>query len=820
MATSFGRELAPADLYRATDPAALGAESTAALPPLEGVVGQPRAFRALEVGTAVRGEGFNIFVLGLPSSGRTTLVQDYLARKAADLPSPDDLCYVHNFAAPDHPRMLRLPAGQGSRLRSALDTFVTTVRQEMRRAFSADAYRRERDRLASQLQKKQEEALTQLQIKASKLNFAIVQTPFGLALVPAVEGKPLSPEELEKLDEEKKAKLEKIRETLQGEVEKTLEHIRKMEQEARERLQELNRRTTEFVVGHLVEKLKAEFPYPPVEAFLDAVREDIIANAQRFLKDDENDGPAWEMWARRYRVNVVVDNGEQQGAPVVLETHPSYYNLLGRIEHEVIMGATRTDHTLIRAGALHRANGGFLLLPMYDLLVHPYAWDGLKRALRTGKIRILELGAQMGWVSTVTLDPEPVPLHLKVVLIGTPMMYYLLRAYDEDFGRLFKVRAEFADTMPRTEASEREYALFIRTVVEREGLPHFRSDALARVIEHGARLAEDQSKLSTRFGQVVDLLHEAAYWAQQAGHEQVTAEDVSRAIREQIYRANLLEERIQEEIAHGVLLIDVEGKAVGRINALSVVMLGDYAFGHPTRVSATAYPSREGDVVDIERRAELGGPIHTKGVLILGGFLGWRYGRRRPLNLLARLTFEQSYGGVEGDSASAAELLALLSAIAQVPLRQDRAITGSINQHGQIQAIGGVNEKIEGFFATCQAKGLTGEQGVIIPEANVRHLMLREEVRQAVAEGRFHIWAVRTVDEAIALLTDMPPGEPDEEGNFPEGTFNRAVQDGLDAFAEALKREDGEEDGDSEEREDESEGSKPSRPAGDGERKK
>ncbi len=793
MATPFGRELTAADLYRPTDPAVVGAESTAALPPLEGVVGQPRAFRALELGTAVRGEGFNIFVLGLPSSGRTTLVQEYLSRKAAELPTPDDICYVHNFASPDHPRMLRLPAGQGSRLRAAMDDFIATVRQELRRAFSADAYRRERDRLATQLQKQQEDALTQLQIKASKLNFAIVQTPFGLALVPAVEGKPLSPEELEKLDAEQKAKLEKIRETLQGEVEKTLERIRQMEQEARERLAELNRRTTEFVVGHLVEKLKADFPYPGVADFLGAVRGDIVANAQRFLKDDEADSPAWEMWARRYRVNVLVDNGEQKGAPVVLETHPSYYNLLGRIEHEVIMGATRTDHTLIRPGALHRANGGFLLLPIYDLLVHPYAWDGLKRALHTGKIRILELGAQMGWVSTVTLDPEPVPLQLKVVLIGTPMMYYLLRAYDEDFGRLFKVRAEFADTMPRTEASEREYALFVRTVVEREGLPHFRSDAVARIIEHGARLAEDQGKLSTRFGRIVDLLHEAAYWARQAGREQVAAEDVSRAIREQVYRANLLEERIQEEIAHGVLLIDVEGKAVGRINALSVVMLGDYAFGHPTRVSATAYPSREGDVMDIERRAELGGPIHTKGVLILGGFLGWRYGRRHPLNLSARLTFEQSYSGVEGDSASAAELIALLSAIGQVPLRQDRAITGSINQHGQIQAIGGVNEKIEGFFATCKAKGLTGEQGVIIPEANVRHLMLREEVRQAVEAGQFHVWAVRTIDEAMALLTDMPPGEADAEGNFPVGTFNRAVQDGLEAFAETLKREDGEE---------------------------
>jgi len=787
-----GYELSAHDLYRTADLTAIGAESSAALPPLEGVIGQERAFGALDLGTAIQSEGFNIFVLGMPASGRTTLVTDYLRSKAKSQPTPNDLCYVNNFADPEKPKALSLPPGKGIVFRDAVNTLMENCRAELRRAFSADTYRRERDKIASTLQHRREEALNRLQIKASKYNFAIIQTPFGLALAPAVKGKPLSPEELQKLDDEHKAKLEKVRQKLEEEVEKTLRTIHEYEEQARKALEELNHRTVEFAVGHLIQSLKEQFPHAGVTEFLDAVQKDIVDNPQPFLQDDNENNRAWQEWKRRYTVNVLVSHSEDEGAPVVVETHPSYYTLLGRIDHEVVMGASRTDHTLIRPGALHRANGGYLVLPVRELLLHPYAWEGLKRALSTNEIRIVELAVQMGWISTLTLEPEPVPLQTKVVLIGTPMLYYLLQTYDEDFNLLFKVRAEFAPDIPRTPESEQDLALFVRSVVEKENLPHFHSSAIARVIEESARWAGNKNKLSTRFGNLADLLRESAYWARQAKHEQVMAEDVERAVAERAYRANLLEERIREEIAKGVLLIDVTGKAVGRINALSVIMLGDYAFSHPTRVTATAYPGR-GEVVDIESRAELGGPIHTKGVLILGGFLAWRYGRKRPLSLSARLTFEQSYDGVEGDSASAAELIALLSAIGEVPIRQDRAITGSINQHGQIQAIGGVNEKIEGFFAVCRDKGLTGEQGVIIPTSNVEDLMLRADVRQAVEEGKFHIWAVKHVDEAIALLTDMEAGEPDEEGKFPDGTFNHAVQQKLEEFAELLKREDGEE---------------------------
>ncbi len=785
-------ELSFESVRRKCAPESLGFQTTDELPELSKPIGQPRAFRALSLGSAIQGPGYNIFVLGTPGSGRTSLVLNFLRQQAAQEPTPPDLAYVYNFAKPKRPLALHFPPGQATAFAQDMDRLIQTCRQEIPRAFQSETYRKERDRLTENLKQRQEAELTRLQALVSKYNFALVQTPFGFLLVPAVEGRPLKPEEIEQLDPEKRAKLEELKKRLEEEVKKTIRKVRRMEQETRQAIEDLDRRTTAFVVEHLVEALQEKYrDLQGVTDYLDQVREDIVANGQRFRRqaeqeEERGDGP-WEFWVRRYKVNVLVDNSGLQGAPVILENHPSYTNLLGRIEHEVVMGAARTDHTLLRAGALHRAAGGYLVLPARDVLLLPYAWDGLKRALREGKVRIIELSNELGLLSTLTLEPEPIPLRTKIVLIGTPLLYYLLQHYDEDFPKLFKVRAEFAVDMPRTPDTEREYALFARAVQQAHDLPPLQADAVARLIEYGARLAGDQEKLSTRFGPIADLIREAAYWAGQNGHDTITADDIRRAEEEQIYRANYLEERFQEMIHNGTLRIATEGQAIGQINGLSVILLGDYAFGRPTRITATAYPGR-GEVVDIEQRAELGGPIHTKGVLILGGYLGQQYGHLGPLSLTARLTFEQSYEGVEGDSASAAELLALLSAIAQLPLRQDIAITGSIDQHGNIQAIGGVNEKIEGFFAVCQARGLTGQQGVLIPRANVRHLMLRDEVVEAIRAGKFHLWAIDTVDEAIALLTGMEPGQRQEDGSFPEGTFHHAVEQRLEAFAQLLRR--------------------------------
>ncbi|GAB4577701.1 MAG: ATP-binding protein [Anaerolineales bacterium] len=788
-------ELPSTALHRSCDPTTLPFQTTAELPDLENFIGQPRAYRGLELGSEVTGLGYNIFVMGLPASGRTTLSREYLEQKAVTLPPPDDLCYVNNFSDPHAPKALFLPPGRGTEFRKDMETLLTRGKQEIQRAFNSDEYSKEASRLADELQKNREALLMRLQAYAAKYNFLIARTPFGFVLVPSVDGQPLKPEEIEKLPPENLEKLKELETKVGAEVKKTLEKVREMEHTAQEALRNLDTRTALFVVEHLVDTLREKYSdLAQVLAYLNAVQKDIIENVDLFRADaqqGENTPPLRETeWnpspLKRYTVNVVVDHSAKKGAPVILENQPTYQNLVGRIEHEMVMGASRTDFTMIRPGALHRANGGYLILPIHEVLLNPYAWEGLKRCLRDGCIRIVELGNQLGLISTTTLEPEPIPLNVKVVLVGTPLLYYLLQQYDEDFPKLFKVRAEFASQMDRTPATEQEYALFVRSVTLENQLAPFDRGAVARIIEHGSRMVDDQTKLSTRFGKIADLVREAEYWARKTGNGAVTAADVQRALDESTYRSNLLEERLHALIVENTLMVDVEGKAVGQINALSVLQLGDYAFGRPSRVTATAQPGR-GGALDIERKAELGGPIHTKGVMIINGFLGGRYGREKPLNLSASLTFEQSYEGVDGDSASAAELIALLSALTGIPLRQDLAITGSMNQHGLIQPIGGVNEKVEGFFAVCKDKGLTGTQGVVIPASNVKNLMLREEVVKAVEEGQFHLWAIKTVDEGLELFTGMEAGERREDGTYPEGSFNRAVVDKLEAFGEVLK---------------------------------
>ncbi len=775
-------------------PESLGFKNTDELPRLEEVIGQPRAFRALELGVEVEGPGFNIFALGLPGSGKTTLIREYLERLASDEPTPDDWCYVNNFSNPHQPKLLRFSPGRGVELKNDLETLVDQCEIEIPRVFESEGYTRERGRLTSALEELQEGELSRLNELAAKYNFLLAQTPYGVLLVPAVGDKPITPEELEKLSAEQREKLEQLEAKLQDEVKKSLGRVQEKRREAHEKIEELDRRTTLFAVEHLIEALKEKYSdLEQVVEHLDALKMDIVANRTRFRKAETEPsrplGRIVEQDVRqRYGVNVLVDNSECEGAPVIVENHPTYHNLLGRIEHEVILGASVTNFTLIRPGALHRANGGYLIIPAREVLLNAYAWEGLQRALRDQSLRIVEIGTQLGLLSTATLEPEPAPLDIKVVLIGTPILYYMLRELDENFAKLFKVKAEFATLMNRTSETEREYALFVKAVVDDNDLTAFDRTGVARIIEYGSRLAEDQGKLSTRFGKIADLIREAAYWAKKEGFKVVNAAAVDRAIEEAIYRNNLIEERIQELVAQGTLLIDVSGEAVGQVNALSVLQIGDYAFGRPTRVTATAQSGKEG-VIDIEREAKLGGRIHTKGVLIISGFLGSRYGQKQPLSLSARLTFEQSYDEVEGDSASAAELFAILSAIAEIPLRQDRSITGSVNQHGQIQVVGGINEKIEGFFATCQKNGLTGSQGAIIPQGNLPHLMLKEEVVEAVKAGKFHIWSISTVDEGLALLSDREVGEVSDDGSYPEGTLNYEVVQRLAAFSKTVEPE-------------------------------
>jgi len=782
-------ELTAGQLSRLCNPDTLSFATTNNLPNLQEVIGQPRAFRALELGSEVKGIGYNIFVLGIPDSGRTTLTRDYLRRKAALDPLPDDWCYVNNFDNTNEPRALRMPAGLAIELRKDMHLLLAECNLNIPKVFSSEEYIHEHDRLINMMKEKLGQELNQLEEYVNRYNFILIKTPYGLLIGPAIDGKPISPEDFEKLTEEQKAKLHQLQEKLSETMKKTLARLREIEQATNEELRDLDLRTGLFIIHPLIDDLKARYAETAsIVAYLDQVQGDLVHNLSRFRPEGKTEQSPLEEkeWSVRYEVNVLVNQTNRSGAPVIIENQPTYHNLVGSIEHDIIMGSSYTNFSKIRPGALHKANGGYLILPARDVLINPYAWEGLKRVLRDGKIRMLELGSQMGLVSPATLEPEPIPLNVKVILVGTPMLYYLLRAYDEDFAKLFKVRAEFATEMVRDAQSEGEYALYVKSVIDENHLMPFDRSAVARIIEHGSRMVEHQDKLSTQFGIIADLICEAAYWARKNDLTCVDAAAVQKALDERTFRSNLIEERIQEMIRENTLMVEVDGLAVGQINALSVSSLGDYLFGRPNRVTASVYAGQAG-VIDVERQARLGGPIHTKGVLIISGFLGERYGQNHLLSLTASLTFEQSYDEIDGDSASAAELIALLSSIANIPIHQNLAMTGSINQHGLIQPIGGVNEKIEGFFEACQQKGLTGSQGVIIPAANQRGLMLKEALRDAVARGDFHIWAVSTVDEALSLLTGREPGAQQSDGTYPQGTFNQAVLARLETFAIAME---------------------------------
>lgn len=789
--------LPPEVLRRICDPANFDFETTASLPNVQEVLGQPRAVAALEFGVGMASHGFNLFALGLPGSGKTTLIREYLERRAIDQPVPPDLCYVDNFKDARRPIALSFPAGHAHELKRAVDALIDELRAAIPKSFEAKEYENRRDEIMHQMETSVAEEFARLEQHVKKGGFQLVPTSGGMLLVPAINGRPVSEAELEALSEEQRNKLIQIRERLGEDVENSLQRKRELEKTTREALRQLDTETATFATQRIVNEVRERYKdHAEVLAYLDALQADVIEHVDLFRKGPEGSGQnvlqalaaSGESPFVRYQVNVLVDNRDLKGAPVIVETNPTYHNLIGRIEHKALLGAMVTDYTMVKPGALHKANGGYLIIPVRECLLSPFAWDGLKRALKDRAVRIEELGAQLSLVSTVTLDPQPVPLEVKVILIGHPIIYYLLNAYDEDFQKLFKVKADFTTQMDRTPEAERSYALFVSTITHQDKALPFDRGAVARVIEYGSRLAGDQDKLSTRFGEIADLIREAAHRASQNTHTAVTADDMKIAEDARRFRVDLIQERLQEAVAKGTLLIETTGSAIGRVNGLSVLDSGDYAFGHPARITATVGPGRKG-VISIEREVELSGPIHGKGVLILSGYLLQKYGQARSLNLSASLVFEQSYGMVEGDSASLAELFALISALSEIPLRQDIAMTGSVNQHGQVQPIGGATEKIEGFFDVCKEKDLTGQQGVLIPASNRRHLMLRNDVVEAVRAGQFHIWAVETVDEGLALLTGREPGELNKQGVYPKGSVHRAVADRLAKYEVILKGE-------------------------------
>ncbi|MEJ2653716.1 MAG: ATP-binding protein [Acidihalobacter sp.] len=787
------KALAPDQLYRVCDLSQLDFGTTAELEPLAGPLGQERALEALNFGVGMRHEGYNLFVMGSPGLGKQTLLKQLLEGEAAKGAVPSDWCYVNNFDVPHRPQALALPAGRGVELRADMERLLDELLHAVPAAFQSDEYRIRAQEITDDYKGREESAFAELNEQAEAQGIAILRTPVGFTLAPRRDGEVLGPDEFKKLDESEREAIETSVRELNEKLKGVFHRIAAWQKESRERFRELNREVSDAAVGQLLHGLEEKYAASPqVLEFLNAVKQDVAENVDVFRRagEEEEQPQAQQLHdhelLQRYRVNVLVDNAEANGAPVVHEDNPNYHNLVGRVEHIAQMGALVTNFSLIKAGALHRANGGYLVLDARKVLTTPFGWEGIKRALRTREIRIESLERMLSLVSTISLEPEPIPLDLKVVLSGDRLLYYLLKAYDPEFGQLFKVLADFSEDTPRTDENTQLYARLIASLQQRDGLRPLAREAVGRAIEHAARRADDSERLSVHLGDVSDLLREADYWAGQAGREVVAADDVRRARDARVRRANQTEERLRDATLRETLLIDTQGARTAQVNGLAVLQLGDYAFGRPSRITATARLG-QGGVVDIEREAKLGGKLHSKGVMILSAFLADRYARNQPLSLVASLVFEQSYGTIDGDSASTAELCVLLSALADVPIRQSLAITGSVNQHGQVQAIGGVNEKIEGFFDLCAVRGLNGEQGVIIPAANVKHLMLNEEVVEAVRAGQFHVYAVGHVDEALNLLTGLESGEADVDGRYPPDSVNGRVQKRVEELA-ALRK--------------------------------
>ena len=791
------RALSAEALRRTVDPATLGFKTTSEIEPATGLVGQDRALDAIAFGTGMRALDFNVFVLGPPAAGKSTAVRTYLAAPAASRPRPSDWVYVHNFETPAAPNAIPLPAGRARPFAKAMAAALEELAATVPAVFEGEDYQGRRRAVDEEFRAAQEDAFTELTHRAEAQNVTILRTPGGFVMAPMHEGEVVKPEMFAALPQEYREDIARRIEELQKELAAIIEAAPRSEKERRKRLAALNAEVSKRVVDAALAPVRAAFgELPEVAQYLASVGTGLIGDIAVFLSSPRDDqvvpealDTARDPRLRRFLVNVVVGHdGEEAGAPIHEELNPTYSNLVGRIEHKAQMGALVTDFLLVSPGALHRANGGYLLLDARKLILSAFSWEALKRALKSGEIRIEQPSEFASVLSTETLQPEPIPLDVKVILFGDREIYTLLAAADPEFSRLFKVQADFDDAIERSATNDRAIGGLVASIVQRHALKPVTAAGVARVIEQAARLANDRDKVSIEIGRIADLVREADYWAAQADRDVVDASDVVKAVDSARQRADRIRERSQETISRGIVLIDTDGGKVGQVNGLSVIQLGDLAFGRPVRISARVRFG-SGRVTDIEREAKLGGPLHTKGVMLLWGYLAGRYALDSPLALAASLVFEQSYGGVEGDSASSAELYALLSALAEVPIDQGLAVTGSVNQWGEVQAIGGVNEKVEGFFDICKARGLNGRQGVLVPAANVQHLMLRDDIVSAAREGKFKIYPVATIDEGIAVLTGMPAGEHGGSGKFPEATLNRLVEDKLALYAQRARRE-------------------------------
>ncbi|MHA2080780.1 MAG: Lon protease family protein [Candidatus Thorarchaeota archaeon] len=787
------KELSFNEIRASVDADTLPAMRTERISPLDDVIGQERALKALSFGLGIGEKGFNIYTAGESGTGKTTTVKAYLEESAMSKPPSSDWCYVYNFKEPSEPNAIELPKGSAEGFKKDIGELIENAGKVLPEVFQSEDYASRRDAAIRAAEEVRNKLFSELNQVAEKKGLSLQRSPSGLLIVPIVEGQPLSDQDVAALSPEEIEKITQAREELSSDLRNAMRSLRDIDNQVRTEIEKLSREAALFAIDHYVSDLKEKYSeVSEVAEYIETVQNDILDNLAMFILDPNvpQNSPeavaAQERFFKKYEVNVLVDNSLLTGAPVIVELNPTYLNLFGKTEKEARFGVLTTDFTMIKPGSLHKANGGYLMIPAQELLTAPLAWDGLKRALKNDEIVIEDATQAQGVISTRGLKPEAIPLKVKVVIIGDTAIYNLLYTRDPDFKELFKVKAHFDSKMERTEETISKYVSAMRNVCSKEGLKYLDQDAAAKVVEFSSRLADDQTKLSTRFADVTDIIREATYYAKKEDSENVTGAHMKKAIDEKKYRSNLVQDKIQEMIDRGVILIDTEGEQVGQLNGLSVLSYGDIAFGSPTRITASVGVGRKG-ILDIEREANLGGPTHTKGVMILGGYLSKMFAQDKPLGLSARLVFEQSYSGVDGDSASSTELYAILSQLSGIPIRQQYAVTGSVNQNGEVQAIGGVNEKIEGFFEVCRISGLTGDQGVLIPESNVRNLMLKEEVVEAVKAGKFHIFSVRTVNEGIEILTGVKAGERQPDGTFPEDTINYRVDKRLKEMAEALK---------------------------------
>ena len=794
-------ELSPEKLRLQCRPDQVGCETSAELGPVDGIIGQDRALKALKFGVEMKGKGFNVYVAGPPITGKRPAARSFLESIAKTRPVPPDWVYVNNFQNPYEPKALKLPPGKARVFQKDLKSLVDQAKRAVPAALQNDEFVSRGNGITKKAVAQRNAILSDLNKQAEVHGYTVRMTQLGITIIPVVDGKTVSQEEFDSLPARAKKKYDQSRDTVRAALDKAGKEVNDLDARTLGELKKLRDDSVRYAIGGLMTNLVSRYEgLPDVVQHLNELRDDIMENTELFTPGAEEKPDASnaeqqnplekslpEFLFRRYDVNVIVDNSESKGAPVISEDNPTVANLLGKFENESRFGAVTTDFTLIKGGSIHRANGGYLILGAIELLKNQFSYDGLKRVLQSGSILIEGAGERLGVASTKTLVPQPIPLNVKVILVGDHEIYQALYTQDPDFGILFKVKAHFDDSIERNDRNQKTYGSFVHSLCEREGLNHLEAPALAKVVEYGSRLAEDQTKLSTKFPEIADLVREANFYAVQDEAKLVKEVHIKKALDEKVYRSNLLDEKVKEMIERGIILIDTSGTQVGQVNGLSVISLGDFDFGQPSRITASLGLGRRG-IIDIERESRMGGQTHTKGVLIISGYLENKYAHDKPLSLSCRLVFEQSYGGVDGDSASSTELYAILSALSELPIKQNLAVTGSVNQKGVVQAIGGVNEKIEGFYQTCKVKGLKGDEGVMIPKSNVQHLMLNEEIVEAVKQGKFHIYSVGTIDEGVEILTGVKAGKLQADGAYESGSVHYRVDARLAEMTQRMAR--------------------------------